>query len=86
MDYQLQDNDYGPSFHDLSEGAGFIYSLRFLRKPNSNDPYFTRSEVDAFMDQLSEGNGFWEITPNTLDEMSQTIANKFDFTVEMAGS
>ena len=82
----LAGNNYGPSFHDFSEGAGFIYSLRFLRKPNSNNPYFSKSEIDAFMDQLFIGNGFWEIEPSTLDEMSQAIANKFDFTVEMAGS
>lgn len=77
-------NDYGPAFHDLSEGAGFVYSLRFLRKPNTDHAYFSREEVDGFMAQLTAGNGFWEITPATLDQMSESIAAKFDFTVAQA--
>ncbi len=79
-------NNYGPVFHDLSEGAGFVYSLRFLRKSNSSEAYFSREEVDGFMDQLTAGNGFWDITPETLDAMSEAIAVKFDFTVAQAGS
>jgi len=79
-------NDYGAAFHALSEGAGFVYSLRFLRNPNNSDSYFSRAEVDEFMAQLTAGNGFWEITPETLDAMSNAIANKFDFTVAQAGS
>ena len=75
---------YGPTFHDLSEGFGFVYSLRFTRKSGSNDTYFSRSEVDGFISQLEAGNGFWDITPETLDEISETIADKFDFTVAQA--
>lgn len=75
---------YGPTFHDLSEGYGFVYSLRFTRQSGSNDPYFSRGEVDAFISQLEEGNGLWDITPATLDEISSSIANKFDFTVAQA--
>jgi len=72
------------SFHDLSEGLGFIYSLQFTRKPNSDDPYFTKSEVDGFMSTLQSGNGFWDITETTLQAMSETIAAEFNFTVEEA--
>ena len=79
-------NNFGPAFHDLSEGFGFVYSLRFLRQPKSFDPYFTRAEVDGFLDQLTAGNGFWDITPETLDQISEAIADKFDFSVAMAGS
>ncbi|NNE27897.1 MAG: DUF4856 domain-containing protein [Saprospiraceae bacterium] len=79
-------NNYGPMFHDLSEGFGFVYSLRFLRKPDSDDPYFTRTEVDGFINQLISGNGFWEISGETLDFISEEIASKFEFTVEQAGS
>ncbi|MCL6272722.1 DUF4856 domain-containing protein [Muricauda sp. 2012CJ35-5] len=80
--------DYGGGFHDLSEGYGFIYSLQFTRKPNSDDPYFTKAEVDAFLaDLLDDGaNGLWDVTPATLDEISNAIADEFDFTVEQAGS
>jgi hypothetical protein len=79
---------YGPAFHDLSEGYGFIYSLRLTRNPASNDPYFTRAEVDGFLeDLLSDGpNGLWDVQPSTLDALSAEIADRFNFTVEQAGS
>lgn len=78
--------DMASAFHDLSEGIGFIYSLQFTRQPNSSAPYFTKSEVDGFLSTLTTGNGFWDVTANTLDQMSATIAAKFSFTVAMAGS
>ncbi len=81
--------DYGGGFHDLSEGYGFIYSLQFTRRSNGLTPYFSKSEVDQFLNQLmTEGgeNGFWDVTPATLDEISNAIAAKFDFTVEQAGN
>jgi hypothetical protein len=74
------------SFHDLSEGLGFVYSLQFTRKPNSEEPYFTKAEVDGFMNTLQAGNGFWDVTAETLDEISTTIAAEFNFTVAQAGS
>ncbi|MEW2922943.1 DUF4856 domain-containing protein [Muricauda sp. ANG21] len=80
--------DYGGAFHDLSEGYGFIYSLQFTRKPGTNDPYFTKTEVDAFLaDLMDDGaNGLWDVTPATLDAISEAIADEFDFTVAQAGS
>ncbi len=80
--------DYGPAFHDFSEGYGFIYSLQFTRRPNSTEPYFTKAEVDAFLeDLLDDGpNGLWDVTPETLDSISEDIAARFSFTVEEAGS
>jgi len=79
-------NDYGSAFHDLSEGFGFVYSLRFVRSGDSNAPVFTRAEVDGFLDQIYNipANGFWEVTPETLDAVSAAIAAKFDFTVAQA--
>lgn len=79
---------YGTTFHDLSEGYGFIYSLRFTRQPNSDAPYFTKSEVDGFLeDLLGDGaNGLWDVTDSTLDNISEAIAAKFSFTVDQAGS
>jgi hypothetical protein len=79
-------SDKGGAFHDLSEGFGFIYSLQFTRKPNSNAPYFTKTEVDGFINTLMAGNGFWDLSSTILDEMSETIAAKFKFTVAQAGS
>ncbi len=80
----LSNGDMGGAFHDLSEGFGFVYSLRFTRVPNCNTSYFTKSEVDGFINQLTEGNGFWDISAATLDQMSEDIAGKFSFTVAQA--
>lgn len=74
------------AFHDLSEGYGFIYSLQFTRQPNSNIPYFTRTEVQNILSQLTAGDGFWDVTPATLDNLSATIADEFDFTIEQAAN
>lgn len=76
----------GTAFHDISEGYGFIYSLQFTQNPDTNAPYFSRSEVAQFLEQLEEGNGLWDISPETLEAMSVDIASRFDFTVEQAGS
>jgi len=74
--------DYGGAFHDLSEGYGFIYSLQFTRVPNTDQPYLTNAEVDGYLAQLTNGNGLWDVSLETLDTMSNEIASKFDFTVE----
>ena len=80
--------DMAAVFHDLSEGYGFIYSLQFTRNPNTDAPYFTRSQVQGFLtDLMGDGsNGLWDVTTTTLDEISSDIASAFDFTVEQAGS
>lgn len=84
---ELPTPDFGAAFHDLSEGLGFIVSLQFTRRPNSNVPYFTRIEVEGFIeDLLGDGpNGLWNVTPETLNTISETIAAEFDFTVAQAG-
>lgn len=79
-------NDKGAAFHDLSEGYGFINSLQFTRMPGSMSPYFSKTEVDAMLSTLMEGNGFWDVTEETLDALSNQIAERFSFTVEQAGS
>ena len=80
------DTNKGGAFHGLSEGYGFIYSLRFARAANSTDALFSREEVDGFISNLmGDGdNGFWDVTPSTLDQISTDIAAKFDFTVAQA--
>lgn len=80
----LANNDFGGAFHDLSEGYGFIFSLRFLRDSNTDQALFSKSEVDGFINQLTQGNGFWDLDAATLDQMSEEIAAKFNFTVEQA--
>ena len=78
----------GSAFHDLSEGYGFVYSLRFTQNPATNQPYFTKEEVDGFIAELDAGNGFWDLADDTtkLEDMASKIAAKFDFTVAQAES
>lgn len=75
----------GDTFHDLSEGYGFVYSLQFLRKPGSGNAefYFSNAEVTGFLDDIynTPTNGFWGVTATELDAVSEAIADKFDFTV-----
>ena len=74
----------GTAFHDLSEGFGFIYSLRFTRDAGSDSSKFSDDEIESFISQLLEGDGFWDVTPATLDGISESIAAKFNFTVAQA--
>ncbi|MEW4925213.1 DUF4856 domain-containing protein [Algibacter sp. 2305UL17-15] len=78
------DTDKAKAFHALSEAYGFIYSLQFTRQPNATVPYFTKAEVDAYLAQLMEGNGFWDVTAQTLDTISDGISAKFGFTTAQA--
>lgn len=78
--------DMASAFHDLSEGFGFIYSLQFTRKPGTSAPYFTKAEVDAYIATLLSGNGFWDVTAQTLDTISDEISARFNFTTAQAGS
>lgn len=82
----LEQENFGSAFHSLSEGYGFIYSLQFTRVPNTNEPYLTKAEVDGFLAQLNEGDGLWEVTSETLDHISEEIADRFEFTVEEAAN
>lgn len=79
--------DYATMFHDLSEAFGFLYSLQFTRQPDSNAPFFTRTEAMGYIDTVyGSTNGFWDVTVADLDQVSNAIAAKFDFTVAQAGS
>ena len=78
--------NWGTGFHDISEGYGFIYSLQFTRNPETDTPYFSRAEVLDFLAQLEAGNGLWDVTETTLDTMSNTIAERFNFTVAQAAN
>ncbi len=65
----LESNNLGSAFHDLSEGFGFVYSLRFTRKSGSADTYFSKAEVDGFISALEADSGFYSITSETLDQL-----------------
>jgi hypothetical protein len=77
------------AFHALSEGYGFIMSLRYTNKPGTDAPYLTKTEVDTILSNLTAGtNGLWDVDYlNTkLDALSTQIATKFGFTVEQAAT
>ena len=79
-------SDWASAFHDLSEGFGFVYGLQFTRNTMTDAPYVSKSTVDAYIDSLMQGNGFWDLTAETLDQISGAIAAEFEFTVEQAAN
>ncbi len=84
----VQDNG-AKAFHALSEGYGFIMSLRYTRQPGTDKPYFSKDEVDTMLASLTSGpNGLWDIdnlSPK-LDAISAQIASRFGFSVEQAAT
>lgn len=85
---QIENDELGSAFHSLSEGYGFIYSLQFTRVPGTDQPYLSHEEVQSMLtDLMDDGeNGLWDVEPSTLDDLSEQIADQFDFTVEQAAS
>lgn len=81
---QLAEGQDGVAFHSLSEGYGFIYSLMFTHNPETGAPYISTENVEDYLEQLMAGDGFWDVTPETLDAISEEIAASFNFTVEQA--
>ena len=80
----IENNQMGAAFHELSEGLGFLYSLRFSNDPETNEPYLAPEVIFGFQEQLMAGNGFWDVTPETLDTISEAIATAFGITVAQA--
>lgn len=85
---KIVDGDREGAFHALSEAYGFVYSLRFTRKSESATPLFTRTDVDTLLGMLmsSSDHGYWDISPETLDLVSEAMAAKFNFTVAQAAN
>jgi hypothetical protein len=75
------------AFHALSEGYGFIWSLRFTQNPDTKLPYFSKEEVKSLLDRLMGGtNGLYAVDylNSELDKIAQDIATRFGFTVAQA--
>jgi hypothetical protein len=79
----LENNEFGVAFHDLSEGYGFLYSLRFIGGPNGGDEL-----SDGYLTTLrnASGNGFWDISPAVLETMASEIATAGGFSLAAAAS
>lgn len=81
----FESQSYGGAFHDLSEGIGFVYSLQFTHNPSTDAPYFTKEEVDGFVDSILENeNGLWSVSTTTLDEISNEISDAFGLELSQA--
>ena len=80
----IQSENMGAAFHELSEGFGFLYSLRFTNNPETGEPYIAPNQLETWKNELLAGNGFWDVSPETLDEISESIADAFGFSVAAA--
>lgn len=79
---EVLESDKASAFHSLSEALGFINSLRFTRDTVTDSPVLDAATIDGYMDTLMAGNGFWDVTPATLDQISNEIAAAYGFTTE----
>lgn len=79
-------SDKASAFHGLSEAFGFINSLRFTRDNLTGSPVLSSTKIDGFMDTLMADNGFWDVTPTTLDLISDEISAAYGFTKEQAAN
>lgn len=60
-------------FHALSEGVGFIYSLRY-----ANNAKVNAAKSDELMDSLmNKADGFWSLTATDIDNVRDELANTF---------
>lgn len=65
--------DDAARFHSLSEGIGFIYSLRFAYNAKVN-----KSKSDQLLNQLmNKTNGFWSLTTDDINTVRDELANTF---------
>ena len=69
---EITAGNWANAHHALSEGYGFILSLQFTQGSDGN-PYMTNEEVNAMLDKLMAGNGFWDRTPAELDDMAAQL-------------
>ena len=62
-----------------------VYIQSSVYKENLEQmPRTFKTEVETMIDNLLKNNGFWEVTDETLDQISEEISQAFDFTVNQA--
>jgi hypothetical protein len=74
-DLDAEAPDMADYFHGLSEGYGFVLSLQFTYN-DAGIPYFSNDEVNAFLEALELGNGFWDRTSSELNAMADEIEER----------
>lgn len=77
----LVNNEMGSAFHSLSEGLGFLYSIRFSQNPSTGGPYLSASQLETYKNDLMANNGFWDVSGEKLDEISNAIAAAYGISV-----
>ncbi|MBU2996801.1 DUF4856 domain-containing protein [Cellulophaga baltica] len=82
--FEDETTDNRDAFHSLSEAYGFIYSLQFTYNPSTGEPYFAKAEVDAMIAVLEEGDGFYDLSTDDIDDLINQIVSAYDFTLEQA--
>lgn len=65
--------DDASRFHALSEGVGFIYSLRFAHNAKIN---MAKSE-ELLNILMGKANGFWSLTPADINNVRDQVATTF---------
>ncbi|MGO3156401.1 MAG: DUF4856 domain-containing protein [Mesonia sp.] len=78
----LANNEMGAAFHSLSEGLGFLYSIQFSQNPSTGGAYLSASELETYKNDLLTNNGFWDVSGEKLDEISQAVANAYGISVD----
>jgi len=69
----MKSTDAAAKFHELSEGAGFIYSLRYGYNAKIN-----RTKSDELLNMLKGGkDGFWSLTKAEIEKVRDEIAGAF---------
>ncbi len=69
----------GAKFHSLSEGTGFIYSLRYGYNAKIN-----ATQSNQLLSQLmGKTNGFWDLTNADIDAVRDVIAGAFGINKEV---
>jgi hypothetical protein len=59
--------------HAIGEGLGFIYALRFATLHQADAAF-----SNAIIEDLIEGNGFWDLDAEKINAASEAIQSKFD--------
>jgi len=76
------------AFHDLSEGYGFVYSLRFIRLTIDGQEidYTTFSDNSLATLRNADDNGFWGLEADELATLAEDIASVFFINLEAAAN
>lgn len=74
LNKSMKSTDPASKFHELSEGTGFVYALRFAHNAKIN-----ASKSDELLNILTgKTDGFWSLTNTDLESVRDQIAGAFN--------